>query len=369
MFRSLTVLAIFLTASAARAEEAVAPSLAIGDKAPTLSVEKWVKGSPVEKFEKGKVYVVEFWATWCPPCVASMPHLTELQKKHKEKGLTIIGTTTGDQRGNSLEAVEKMVKSKGDEKMGYTVAWDKADTTNKAYMEAAGQSGIPCSFVVNQDGLIAYIGHPMGLDDVLDKVISGKYDLKEAQALNKLRKGLENAMERENWPEALKDIDGLLGKDAKQDPFLAFQKFQILLTQTKDYEKAYAVGKEVVTKYLKDEPQGLNAVAWIIIEAPGIEKRDLDLALKAAELANDLTKGKESAVLDTLAMVHFKKGSVEKAIDIQKKAIELGSDQAQGKAELEEHLKQFEEAAKASPKDPKDSKDSKDLKKKDAEPK
>ena len=92
-----------------------------------------------------------------------MPHLSDLQKKHADKGLTIIGVTAEDPR-NSLEQVEAMVADKGDT-MAYTVAWDDARKTNDAYMKAAKQNGIPCAFIVDGNGKIAYIGHPMYLDE------------------------------------------------------------------------------------------------------------------------------------------------------------------------------------------------------------
>src|ERR1051325_1895884 len=85
--------------------------LTAGDKAPPLTIEKWVKGEPITGFEKGRVYVVEFWATWCGPCVASMPHLSELQKEYGDR-VTIIGVTKEDPN-NSLAQVEDMVKAKG----------------------------------------------------------------------------------------------------------------------------------------------------------------------------------------------------------------------------------------------------------------
>src|SRR3954465_3678232 len=78
------------TASAAAPKESGA-TLKPGDTAPPLAVSKWVKGEPVKKMEKGKVYVLECWATWCGPCVAAIPHVTELQKKFKDKDLIVIG--------------------------------------------------------------------------------------------------------------------------------------------------------------------------------------------------------------------------------------------------------------------------------------
>src|SRR5262245_45990939 len=79
----------------AKPEQPAAPAvpqatLKIGDKAPALAIDKWVKGTPVKAFEPGKTYVVEFWATWCGPCVATMPHISELQSKYKDK-VTFIG--------------------------------------------------------------------------------------------------------------------------------------------------------------------------------------------------------------------------------------------------------------------------------------
>src|SRR5262249_5113827 len=65
----------------------LAPSLAwsaepqIGDPAPVLTVAEFIKGDAVDRFEKGKIYVVDFWASWGPPCKESIPRLSELQQK------------------------------------------------------------------------------------------------------------------------------------------------------------------------------------------------------------------------------------------------------------------------------------------------
>lgn len=143
-------------------------TLKAGDAAPKLEVETFIKGKEVKSFEAGKVYVVEFWATWCGPCIKAFPHLSELQKKHGDK-VTIIGVNIWERK--TLDEVKKFVEEQGD-KMGYTVAFDgKAKKMADNWMKAAGRNGIPSAFIVNGEGKIAWIGHPASMDAELDKAV------------------------------------------------------------------------------------------------------------------------------------------------------------------------------------------------------
>src|SRR5688500_8156890 len=83
-------------------QEKPTPTLKIGDPAPALPATKWLQGNAVKVFEPGKTYVVEFWATWCVPCIVMMPHLSELQQQYKDKGVTFIGYSAQD-KNNSEE--------------------------------------------------------------------------------------------------------------------------------------------------------------------------------------------------------------------------------------------------------------------------
>lgn len=109
---------------------------------------------------KGKPYVLEFWATWCPPCRTSIPHLNELNKKYKDRGLTFIGATDEDR-----QTVRNFVK---DVPIEYAVAFDSNGKLNKEF----GIQGIPHAMIVNSEGKIVWEGHPMSLKESdLDAVL------------------------------------------------------------------------------------------------------------------------------------------------------------------------------------------------------
>ncbi|WOH64075.1 TlpA disulfide reductase family protein [Bradyrhizobium sp. BWA-3-5] len=144
-------------------------------QAPPIKVQNWLRGQPVTIFQAGKVYIVEFWATWCGQCVASMPHLVQLQEKYKDRGLEIVGVAASEKASTADEARTKLDAwlTEKFSQLNYRVAFDYTGEMNKLWMDASLSVGIPTSFVVDRDGHIAFIGHPMLLDEVLPKVFNG----------------------------------------------------------------------------------------------------------------------------------------------------------------------------------------------------
>lgn len=85
----------------------------VGDYPPPIKAKEWIKGSTIEKFEKGQIYVLEFWATWCKPCIRAMPHLSELASKYKEK-VTFVGVSIYELEKTSVQEIKTFVDEMGD---------------------------------------------------------------------------------------------------------------------------------------------------------------------------------------------------------------------------------------------------------------
>src|SRR5579872_2916797 len=102
-FAIVGVVASFcLVSTASQQPELKTKSPSVGDDPPALRVTKWLQGAEVKEFAAGKVYVVDFWTTWCDPCIAVMPHISSLQKEYREQGVNFIGFTALDEKDNTL---------------------------------------------------------------------------------------------------------------------------------------------------------------------------------------------------------------------------------------------------------------------------
>ncbi|MFM9956945.1 MAG: TlpA disulfide reductase family protein [Phycisphaerales bacterium] len=322
--------------------------LGVGDPAPSLEGIKWLKGAPISGFEAGQVYVLDFWATWCGPCIRAIPHMNDIHKKMKDKGVNVVGLAVWTKTGPSIKPTKEFVDDKGDD-MAYRIAEDVDDVLAKNYMQAARQNGIPCIFIVDQKGKIAWIGHPMdGMDEVLDQVVSGKFDPeaygKAKAERQEIEEAFQGASNEGDHAKGLELADKLLKLDAKRYAQVEVYKYVALSKLGKGAE-AKAAGSALLES--TSDSELLNLLSWTIVDPQGDFSADLkpdaDLALAAASKASELKGGKDASILDTLARAHFVKGEIAKAVEVQTKAIDVAPEE-EFKEQLRSALEEYKTA-------------------------
>ena len=95
--------------------------------------------------KKGKVMLLNMWATWCGPCRGEMPTFIELQDKYRDKNFEIIGLDVDD------ESADEITSFKNELKLNYTLAWSD-ETVQKELVNISKFTGIPQSFLIDRDG-------------------------------------------------------------------------------------------------------------------------------------------------------------------------------------------------------------------------
>jgi thiol-disulfide isomerase/thioredoxin len=165
-YRAIYVACLVLGMSVfAYAQTADSSALGLGNPAPEIGIEKLLQAPTGAKADlaslRGKVIVLEFWATWCAPCVAAMPHLNDLADKFRDQAVQFIAITDEEQA-----VVERFVRRR--EIRG----WIGLDT-NRATFKAYSVNPIPHTVVVDQRGRLAAITEPNGLtEDVLQHCLA-----------------------------------------------------------------------------------------------------------------------------------------------------------------------------------------------------
>jgi len=211
------------------------PSFDVGSEVTTYPKVQWIKGDPITKFEKDKIYVVECWATWCGPCVAGIPHLNELAKKFAAK-IIVIGQNVWEE---DKSQVEKFVKEQNDG-MSYRVAYSGGPGSDFAntWLKPAGVNGIPHAFVI-QDNKVVWKTNPYNFSEAaFQMLVDRKFTIAAAMVKSPLEKirHIDSLRMARKYDEASTLMEAYL-KENPESEMGFYTKINLLADQGKDAEE------------------------------------------------------------------------------------------------------------------------------------
>lgn len=305
------------------------PPLWIGSSAPELALGRVLKGIPIRTFEPGTVYVVEFWATWCGPCIAAFPHLTELQQQHSDS-LRVLGVNVMekgvDKQGRAEpidERLNRFIENQGD-RIGFTVARESENgSMARPWLTAAGRTGLPASFIVDQRGHIAWIGHPKDIDQPLEDVLEDDPERLAYVAADAKSKLIESRATRQFW-------HGVHDKEA-------------------DPDWLNRLGRAIAYQIAWGDAFKINSLVWPLVESDTAHYRNDPFALEMMEYAISLEPDIDAWVIyNTYATSLYRNGRIDEAIVAQKKAkrmaLESHPDDSRLRADMQARLDRYTRA-------------------------
>ncbi|TWT82219.1 Thiol:disulfide interchange protein TlpA [Planctomycetes bacterium CA13] len=344
VFRSLFVaLALGTIATVSPSDVRAEAELEIGTKAPALDIEHWLQDGkgffkPVNEFEKDNVYVVEFWATWCGPCVMSMPHLAELQNKYRGENVQIVSISDEDP-----EEIKEFLKNENPEEektfdeitSAYSLTTDPDRSSHRDYMEAANQNGIPTSFIVGKSGQIEWIGHPMELEEPLAEVVKGDWDRDAFKKAYQSQQRLQQTMEQISmlagqgkFEEAIKLIEQEVAvtEDENMKANLSDFRYSLLLSAGK-FDDDVVVYYRKQIKRMEGDPMSLAQFGYSLVgvvqqggKIGPLAKDAVDALAPTVEKADAEVKPLIFSILAQLSQIDEK---LDAAVEFQKQAVEL----------------------------------------------
>ena len=310
--------------------------LKAGSDAPNIDGLNLLQGSLADK---PRVRVVEFWATWCGPCKASIPHINDMHKSLRRRGLEIIGVSD-----EKPEVVANFLRMQGD-RMSYIVGVDPDKKVAERFMGAAGKSGIPCAFVIGPNGKIAFIGHPM--DEEFDRAVrlslDGRYDPSITRKADPILAAARRAAGVCNFAEAYRRFDEAIALSPVVMYEAAAERYRTMLVDEKNEEAARAYARRMIGMYESDAP-ALRDLALMLSTDASLPTNDIETAQMASEKLTSIAQAGDPDAFKVAAAVAYAKGDFQAASELQRKAWRIAPPEA--KAEYKSALDAYDSAVK-----------------------
>jgi tetratricopeptide (TPR) repeat protein len=348
ILKNVIVVVLLCTTTLCFSQDAMA-TLNIGDKAPPISGLDWLKGDPINSFQSGHIYVIEFGYIGCPGCTQSIPHMSEIAEKFKGQ-VTLISVFYNEKKAR----MPRFLDSWGD-RIKYTVAIDEESkkTMQNAWLKPAAINYAPAAFIINRDGKIVWIGNPgkgFGIDEALQAILNGE-DLKNIRMKSYLQEGFSyaafSAFEKKDL-----EVSVLLAERAIREnpeytpPYVAKLDFLFVM----DERAAYKYAQELLVGRFANDHIFLHRIISdkIILsyELKKIANPDWDLVIRLNERAIKINPYPMDSFLmyKSIAQAYVNKGDLKKAIQILESTISMLRNSGFNKEEmfyLDNHLVEY----------------------------
>ncbi len=368
LLRNGFAVVLAITSTLAFAQYNDSPTLKIGDPAPAIKVQTWLRGQPVTQFEKGKVYVLDFWATWCGGCIMSFPHISGIAEKYKDRVSFSSIDTKEDIEGkvDALAKVKEFLPSAWGQQLKLNVAVDgDSGAMWDGWIKPLRRVGLPTTFVIDQEGRIAWVDVNLDhLEWVLDQVLAKNWDIQKAAAVMQQRDAVEDLMfkvfrsedaagKKKGYEAMLASAEAFEKQFPDRKDAVAFYKFMALRELDKDRvpEVLEQMAADPRSKYIN-----LSDAAYLTLREENLTKRTYAAAAKVLEhcLQNEYpaynTCGKTIMDYSSLASAYSKAGDPKRAAEYIDYATVLASQQKalEQLQKLQESLKKYKDTSGSS---------------------
>ncbi len=308
-----------------------------GMPAPRLQLKSVMHGPQVaEPTDSDRIQVIEFWATWCRHSLGCVETLQNTGRRFADAADIVAVTTEDSATVRSFLDGQSAGGNSWRERIRYTVAVDDNLTSWQRYMDATENMQIPCVFIVDASGQLAWIGHPRDIEQPLQQIVAGRFDVAHAAAEFRIRRELIEETQ-DGVTSRTHDLLTTLGNSLVDNQSIQLMHLELLSYQEM-YDDYNGLAARVIEQHGND-PLAMNAIAWEIAAYQAGDRRDLDLAMSAAVLANEYTQQRDGSILDTVARVHYEQGNLTEALEWQRRAVQM----VPHHRELKGTLRQYEE--------------------------